>query len=343
MNLLVLGGTGFVGPHTIRAALERGHSVTMFNRGRTNPELFPGVERLIGDRENDLRALEGRQWDAVLDIPARVPEWVRDAAQVLQGQVGRYLFVSTESVYSDTSFAGVDEDDPVFEREPGDQRTGRELPYGLAKALAEDEARNAFPDRHTIVRPGLIVGPGDPTDRFTYWPVRIERGGEVLAPGDGSDFAQIIDARDLARFMIDLVERDVTGTFNASGPEDPLRFDEMLYGIRAATTGRVSFTWASTEFLREQEVRPWAHMPVWVPAEGDAVGFSQFSNARALAEGLKYRPLAETTRDLLEWHATRPEERRQELRAGISAEREAELLEAWHATSTARGGGPSRP
>ena len=331
MKLLVLGGTGFVGPHTIRYALERGHDVTMFNRGRTNPGLFPDVERLIGDRQNDLESLKGRDWDAVLDIPATNPDWVRDAAQLLKDRVGQYLFVSTESVYSAMSAAGMDETAPVFQREEGDERQGRELPYGLAKALAEEQARIAFPGNATVVRPGLIVGPGDPTDRFTYWPVRIERGGEVMAPGDGKDPGQLIDGRDLAAFMIHLVERGTAGTLNANGPLDPYSFDELLYGIRAVTTGRVKFTWVGSDFLEEQGVRPWGHMPVWVPRDGESGGLNQMSNARAVSAGLRFRSLAETAHDTLEWHATRPEERQRELRAGLTAEREAEVLQAWHA------------
>ncbi|MDT8369851.1 MAG: NAD-dependent epimerase/dehydratase family protein [Longimicrobiales bacterium] len=331
LAILVLGGTRFLGPHTVQAMLDRGHTVTLFNRGRTHAELFPGVEKLIGDRNGDLRSLEGREWDAVVDIPATNPEWVRLSAGLLKDAARNYLHVSTLSVYSDTSVEGIDEESPVFRPEDVEVPEGEELPYGLAKALAEDEARAAFGDRAIIVRPGLIVGPLDNTDRFTYWPARIDRGGEVLAPSDGSEPAQIIDARDLAAFIVHLVETRTAGTFNAVGPESPMSMEEMLYGIRAVTTGPIDFTWVPWAFLEAQGVRPWSEIPVWVPETPGMVGFSRFSNARALAAGLTFRPLAETARDTLEWHHSRPAEEREAMRAGLSPERERELLRLWHA------------
>jgi len=331
LRLLVLGGTRFLGPHTVQYALDRGHEVTLFNRGRTNPQLFPGVEKLVGDRNGDLTALEGREWDAVIDIPATNPEWVRLSAGLLKDAALNYLHISTLSVYSDNSVIGTDEDSPVFRPEDVEVPEGQQLPYGLAKAMAEDEARNAFGDRAIIVRPGLIVGPMDNTDRFTYWPARIDRGGEILAPNDGHDHTQIIDARDLGRFIVHLVETQTTGTFNAVGPESPMTMAEMLYGIRAVTTGPVDFTWVPWEFLEEQGVRPWADMPCWVPPTAEMIGFSRFSNARALEAGITFRPLAETARDTIEWHLGRPLEERENMQAGLSPAREAEVLRMWHA------------
>lgn len=336
LRVLILGGTSFIGPHQVEYAKMRGHRITLFNRGRTNPHLFPNVEKLVGDRNGDLAALEGKSWDVCIDNSASNPEWVRMSAGLLNDQVDHYIYVSSLSAFSDMSIVGMDEDAPVYTYESAgvspDTPAG-ELPYGLAKSLSEDEARNAMgPDRTTVVRPGLIVGPRDGTDRFTYWPVRIHRGGEVLAPGTPEDPTMHIDARDLSHWMIRLAENGVTGTFNAVG--DPMSMAEMLYGIKAVTEAPASFTWVPADFLAQHEVRPWADMPCWVPPTGPTAGFGLFENQRAVDAGLTFRPLAETARDTLEWHFTRDEERRENLRAGISAEREAEVLQAWHARET---------
>jgi 2'-hydroxyisoflavone reductase len=266
-RILILGGTGFIGPHMVRYAVVRGHEVTIFTRGRTQAEI-PEVEHLIGDRSNDLSSLRGRRWDVVLDNNARDYRWVRLSTDLLRDATEQYLFVSSLSAYQGeaTGFEGgervflepvMDESSPLFDRPP-DFEEGREAPYGLSKTLGEEAARTAFPRRTTIVRPGLIVGPGDPTDRFTYWPVRIHRGGEVLSPGRGNDATQIIDVRDLTEWIVRLAEAGTIGAFNATGPEDRMSMAEMLYGIRAITTTPVSFTWVPVDFLRAQEVRPWS-------------------------------------------------------------------------------------
>ena len=332
LRILVLGGTGFIGPHMVRYAIARGHTVTIFNRGQTNTHLFPDVEKLVGDRNDDLESLKGRTWDAVIDNSASNPRWVRLSAAVLKDAVDTYLFTSTRSVYSDLSQVGLTEETgPLHDVDralvDGDER----IPYGPAKVLCEMEANDALPGRTLIVRPGLIVGPGDTTDRFTYWPARIDRGGEVLAPGDPNNFAMFIDVRDLAEWYVHLLEQGALGVLNALGPESPLSFAELLYGIRAVTSSPVSFTWVDTDFLLEQEVRPYSHMPLWMPARGDRAGFQRFDLSKPLAMGVKYRPLAVTAKDTLDYHKSRPAERQAELRAGISAEREAELLAAWHA------------
>jgi nucleoside-diphosphate-sugar epimerase len=331
LRILVLGGTGFIGPYQVQYALDRGHRVTLFNRGRTNPQLFPEVEKLVGDRASDLSALAGRRWDAVIDNSATDPTWVARSAGMLRDAARTYLFVSTRSVYFDTSRVPMTVDAPVFSYENTKVEAGARLPYGLSKALAEAEARKAFGARALVVRPSLIVGPGDPTDRFTYWPVRIERGGEVLAPGDGTDPVQIIDARDLAEWMIRLVEQGASGTYNALGPRTPRSFAELLHGIKAVTTADARFTWVDTDFLLAQAVRPYREMPVWMPAREGREGFGRFDISREVALGLTFRPLAVTARDTLEYHHARPAERRMELRAGIAAEREAEVLRLWHA------------
>jgi 2'-hydroxyisoflavone reductase len=331
LQVLILGGTGFIGPHIVRSLQERGHRVTLFNRGRTNTHLFPDVEKLVGDRVDNLTALEGRAWHAVIDNARQSPRWVRDSAQLLKGNVGCYLFTSTRSVYSDVSQVGMTEDGPLAAVEASwVDDEDRRLSYGQAKVLSEMELRKAFPEDYIIVRPGLIIGPGDDTDRFTYWPARVHRGGEVLAPGDPENPVMFIDARDLADFYVTLIENGTRGVFNGLGPSSPLSFAEMLYGCRAVTNSPVSFTWVDTDFLLERRVRPYSHMPCWRPAEGRSAGFQRFDLSRPLAAGITYRPLAVTAKDTLDFHLSRNLERQQNLRAGITAERETELLEAWH-------------
>jgi 2'-hydroxyisoflavone reductase len=336
---LFLGGTGFTGPHQVRYALSRGHKVTVFNRGKTHPgELPEGVEQLIGDRNGQLDALKNRQWDVVIDNPTSVPAWVRDAAQVLKGNVDRYIFISTISVYADTSKPGTDESAPLAKYNGPDAMketrdsiiASKYALYGPLKALSEQEAEKWFPKKTLIIRPGLIVGPGDETDRFTYWPVRVDRGGEVLAPGAPSDPVQIIDARDLAEWTIRMVESGETGINNATGPDKKLGIGEMLETTKTALKSNATFTWVNAEFLEQQKVAPWSDMPVWIPPRGEEGGGNKINNKRALAKGLTFRPLSETARDTLAWFKTRPQDRQSKLRAGLTPEREAEVLAAWH-------------
>jgi len=330
LRLLVLGGTGFLGPQFVDYAISRGHTLTLFNRGRTNTHLFPDVEKLIGDRNGDLDSLRGRTWDAVVDNSASNPKWVRDSAQLLKDAVGTYLFTSTRSVYSDFSTVGMDETGPVFQVDRAVIAEGRQLPYGEAKALCEVEANAALPGRTLIVRPGLIVGPGDNTDRFTYWPARIDMGGDVLAPGDPDNPVMFIDVRDLAEWYVHLLEHGALGVLNALGPEAPLSYAALLYGIRAVTASPVSFSWVDTDFLLERQVRPYTDMPLWMPARGDRAGFNRFDLTRSLQMGIRYRPLAVTAKDTLDFHRSRPAERQRDLRAGLQPEREQELLAEWH-------------
>jgi 2'-hydroxyisoflavone reductase len=322
----------------VQYALDRGHTVTLFNRGKTNPGLFPKVEKLQGDRASDLKSLEGRDWDVVLDNSATNPEWVARSAKLLAPRVKRYAFVSTRSVYSDTSRVPMTIEAPVFTRENTKVEEGKPLPYGLSKALAEAEARRYFGDRALIVRPGLIVGPGDLTDRFTYWPVRIERGGEVMAPGDGTDPVQVIDARDLSEWMIRLAEQSAAGTYNAVGPRNPRSFAELLHGIKAVTSSEATFTWVDTDFLAAQKIRPYAEMPVWQPARDGRQGFARFDLSREIALGLTFRPLADTARDTLTYYHAQTPERQATLKAGVTPEREAEVLAAWKARPRSSGG-----
>lgn len=340
IRLLILGGTGFIGPWQVRYALERGHEVTIFNRGRSAPGMFPGVEELIGDRETgELDALRGRTWDAVIDNSASrsdAPQWVRDAAGLLQDAADQYLFISTRSVFRDLSQVPATVDAPVHTKETHPTWSeGEPYPYGLAKALAEEEARNAFGERATIVRPGLIVGPGDETDRFTYWPVRIERGGEILAPGDPErDRIQVIDVRDLCEWVVRLCEDRIYGTYMAVGPENGRSMAEFLYGIAAVTTTPLTWTWIPHEFLLEHDFRPYREMPVWRPPTSGYEGFARFDLSREVEAGLTFRSLADTTQATLDFHHSRSAERRAELRAGASPEAEAAVLEAWHRTAS---------
>jgi 2'-hydroxyisoflavone reductase len=341
LRILILGGTGFTGPHQVRYALERGHQVTLFNRGRRSIDWPAEVEELQGDRDTgDLEALRGRRWDVCIDNPTSVPSWVRDIAQVLSGRVNHYVYISSLSALADNSQPGRTEQAALVQYTGADvmQETMASLRadmslFGPLKAACEAEAERRFPAISTIIRPGLIVGPGDASDRFTYWPVRLARGGEVLAPGDGSDPVQIIDARDLAEWTIRMVEARAFGIFNAPGPDYELSMEAMLYGIRAVTTNGARLTWVPAEFLARHEVRPWADMPTWLPGTGDTAGFSRVSNARAVAAGLTFRALATTAADTMEWFRSEPAERRAELRAGLSAEREKAVLSAWHTRS----------
>jgi 2'-hydroxyisoflavone reductase len=338
LRILILGGTGFTGPFQVRYAMDRGHKVTVFNRGKTHPgELPEGVEQLIGDRNGQLDALKDRKWDVVIDNPTSVPVWVRDVAQVLKGNVDRYVFISTISVYADNTKPN-DENGALAKYEGADamQETRDTLIasqfklYGPLKVLSEEEAEKWFPKKTLIIRPGLIVGPGDQTDRFTYWPVRIDRGGEVLAPGDPKDPVQFIDARDLAEWTIRMVEQGATGIYNATGPATELGVGEMLEQIKTTQKSDAKFTWADADFLEAQKVSPWSDMPVWVPPRGEDGGLSRTSIKRALEKGLTFRPLPDTARDTLAWFKTLPAERQATLKAGLKPEREAEVLAEWH-------------
>jgi nucleoside-diphosphate-sugar epimerase len=340
LRILILGGTGFTGPFQVRYALSRGHKVTVFNRGQTHPgELAKEAERLIGDRNGQLDALKGRQWDVVIDIPTTLPVWVRDVARILKGNVDRYVFTSTTSVYSDNK-PGMDENGPLAKYEGVDamketQATMRASPvplYAPLKVLSEREAEKWFPGKTLIVRPGLIVGPGDESDRFTYWPVRIDRGGEILAPGDpDTDTVQFIDARDLAEWTIRMAEQGTTGIFNATGPSTKLSMGEMLRQIKKVTNAESRFTWVDTDFLLSYGVSPWNELPVWVAPRGPEQGFKMINIKKALKNGLTFRPIPDTARATVEWFKKQSPERQARLRSGMTAEREAAVLTAWRA------------
>lgn len=328
MNLLILGGTRFLGRAIAEAALERGDRITLFHRGQSNPDLFPDAEHIIGDRDGGLDGLAGRQWDAVIDTSGYVPRIVEQSARLLAPTVGHYTFISSLSVYANPSQTNMAEDAALaaIEDETVEEITGET--YGALKVLCENVVTEVFGEHGLLVRSGLIVGPHDPTDRFTYWPVRLQRGGEVLAPGTPDAPVQFIDVRDIAAWAVDATERGLSGPFNVTGPATRLTMGELLAACRDAAAQSSDLTWVTDSFLQSHEVAPYSDLPLWVPAE--FAGYGTFNIDKALASGIAYRPLADTVRDTLAWHDTRPEDH--EWRAGLSAEREAKLLAGWHAS-----------
>jgi 2'-hydroxyisoflavone reductase len=326
-TLLVLGGTGFLGPHVVDAALAQGWKVTLFNRGKTNADLFPELEKLHGDRDGKLEALEGRRFRAVIDTSGYVPRIVRQSAELLAPNVAHYMFVSSISAYADFRELGITEDYPVAVLEDPDTEEVMAA-YGGLKAACEAAVEATLPGRTINVRPGYIVGPRDPTDRFTYWPVRVDEGGEMLAPGTPDDPVQVIDVRDLAKWMIGALEQRHMGVYNLCGPVLPL--GDVLEACKDHATRKPTLTWVDKEFLAAKEVEA-GQIPIWVPpGEPGFEGFAQVSAQKAIDTGLTTRPLSETVRDTLTWWRELPEERRSKLRAGLSPEREKELLAAWN-------------
>lgn len=329
-TMLILGGTGFIGPHLTEQALARGWKVTHFNRGQRDPDGAAGVETLHGDRKGQLDSLQDRRWDAVIDNTGYIPKFVRMSADLLAPNTGYCLYISSISAYA--SFARPnDEDSPTGALENPDQEEITETTYGPMKAQCEQYTRDAYGARCSIVRPGYIVGPLDPTDRFTWYPVRVAQGGEMAVPGTPDDPVQIIDVRDLARFMLDLVERRVSGNFNAVTPPGELTTGRLVESCQRVSGSDTKFTWIDEgflqDFLKPEELR----FAPWNPIRGEEAAASLTGIRRSLAAGLRSRPLDETVRDTFAWHGTRPAERQAALRSGLSAEREALLLAAWHA------------
>jgi 2'-hydroxyisoflavone reductase len=340
MKLLILGGTRFLGKHLVVAARARGHEVTLFNRGNYSTEGLGTVETILGDRHNDLHKLQGRRWDAVVDTSGHLPRAVKAAAEVLRDEVERYVFISTQNAYRDVSVPGINETYPCatltgeqLERANAIDMSGQpsyaEL-YGGLKALCEQALEEVMPNRVLIIRPGLIVGPGDYTDRFTYWPVRVARGGEVLAPGNPDRFIQFIDVRDLAEWMIRIIERKSTGTYNTHGMPNTLTMERLLDECKSVSGSDAEFTWATEEFLLQEKVAAWSELPLWLPEEAapHLKGFMFISPEKAIAAGLTFRPLTDTIRDTLTWHQTNRAD--DSLKAGLDRDKERALLYKWH-------------
>jgi 2'-hydroxyisoflavone reductase len=332
-RILVLGGTGFAGPPIVREALARGHAVTLFNRGKSHPGLFPDVETILGDRQTQLDLLSGRDWDVVIDTWAPGPTLVRRAAELLRERVGHYIFLSTISVYK-LGREALDETSATLPLPPGVEigKPAASMPveaYGPLKALAEQAAEAAMPGRSTSVRSGVIAGPGDPTDRFTYWPLRLTQGAEMIAPGPRDNRMQFIDVRDLGASIVTVAEQGHMGVYNAVGPDDAT-LGAVLDGVRAGVGGAATMTWVDEHWLKAHDAAGWGSFPLVVAGSDDEAGFGHVSAARAIARGLRFRMVADTARDTLAWWNEQPEERRAKKRPGITPEREADLLKRWH-------------
>lgn len=335
LRVLILGGTGFIGPHLVEVLRAGDHRITLFNRGKRNPGLFPDIEALTGDRNGKIDALQGRDWDVVIDNSGYRPREVKLTADLLKEHVQHYIFVSSISAYADLTTLGIDEDYKLATlKDPAVEEITDET-YGGLKAACEQVVERTYGTRWTVIRPTYIVGPGDHSDRFTYWPVRTARGGEMLAPGSARDPIQFIDARDLADFMRVCVEQRVGGRYNLCNPPRAVTMGELLTTSKRLAKSDTKFVWVDAEFLQTQKVLESGEIPVWSPTAGEFAGASLVSSARAVSKGLRFRNLSTTVADTLAWHSKRPAEQQQKLRAGLTTQRETELLKLWRASSKA--------
>lgn len=335
MDILILGGTRFLGRFLTEKALENGHAVTLFNRGKSNPELFPNVEKLIGDRDGNLEALHGRKWDAVIDTSGFLPWTVRQSLDGLTDSAGHYTFISSVSVYDELDEAEICENHAVGTLTPerieelkgmaAAQAIGEH--YGELKYLCEQEVEGVFAGRSLIVRPGLIVGPYDTTDRFSYWVNRIAKGGQVLAPGRRDKAVQFIDVRDLAEWIIGMIESGATGLYNATGPETRLTMEQFLITCAETIGNETELVWVDEKFLIGHEVNGWTDMPLWIPDSLNMEGFLSIDIRKALAGGLTFHPLEETIRDTLAWESTQTETGK---KAGLDPDKEQAVLFDWN-------------
>ncbi len=332
MKILIIGGTRFLGRHLVNSARARGHEVTLFNRGKTNPDLFRNVETIHGDREKDLNQLEGAvlseskgTWDAVIDTCGYFPRMVKLSAEFFKPKTEKYVFISSISVYANFAKIGINESDPVakLEDESIEEITGET--YGALKALCEKTVQEILGIDSLIIRPGLIVGPHDPTDRFTYWVKRVADGGEILAPDRPEVLTQIIDVRDLADFILTLIENDVSGVFNATGPATPLSFGLLLDTCKLISGSDAKFKWANLDFINQNQIAPWSDLPAYLPDVADDAGFAQVDISKAIQAGLKFSALENTIKDTLTWINELPND--YQMKAGLKLEREKELLE----------------
>lgn len=324
LKILILGGTNFLGPHLVEELQQRGHEVTLFNRGTQNLSRFPEVEKLIGDRDGNLAALEGRQWDAVIDTSGHLPRIVEISSKLLVDATNHYTLISSVGVYANFHMCGIDEDYPLAQLDNPNNEEITEKTYGALKAGCEQVIQRYFPEKSLIVRPGLIVGPGDPTGRFAYWPCRIKDGGDVLAPGKPNDHVQFIDVRDLAKWTIDMIEIRATGKYNATG--QPTDFEKLLAVCEEVTQSDATLHWVSEDFLIKHQVQDWVELPLWLSSQRNMPGFLNVSVLKACSMGLTFRPLAETISAVLEWEAGRQNVAQQD---GMNRKKEEELLKLW--------------
>jgi nucleoside-diphosphate-sugar epimerase len=328
LKVLIFGGTGFIGPHFVRELRDGGHKLTLFNRGKRNPGLFPDVETLLGDRNeaSSVDLLRGREWDVVVDDSGYFPRQVRASVDALKDHVQHYIYVSSISAYADLTPAGIDEDYKLAPLEDPDAKEITEKNYGGLKAACEQIVEQTFGTRQAVIRPSYIVGPGDHTDRFTYWPWRFARGGEMFAPGTPEDPMQFIDVRDLAEFTRRCVEQRIAGRYNLCNPPGAVTMGDVLEASKHVTQANTKIRWAPLKFLEDNKLLDSGELTTWSPPTGEFAGASLVSSARAVAKGLRFRSVDTTVRDLLAWHDQRPAEQKQKLRAGLTPEREAELL-----------------
>lgn len=328
LKVLIFGGTGFIGPHFVRELSAGGHKLTLFNRGKRNPGMFPNIETLIGDRNvaGAHEVLKGRDWDVVVDDSGYFPRQVTASTEILKDRVQHYIYVSSISAYADLTPAGIDEDYQLAPLDDADAKEITEKNYGGLKAACEKIVEQTFGARQAVIRPTYIVGPGDHTDRFTYWPWRVARGGEMFAPGTPSDPIQFIDVRDFAEFMRLSVEQRIAGRYNMCNPAGAVTMGDLLETSMRVTKADTKLRWAPLKFLEENKLLESGELTTWSPPSGEYAGASLVSSARAVGKGLRFRDLQTTVRDLLAWHEQRPAEQKQKLRAGLTPEREAELL-----------------
>jgi 2'-hydroxyisoflavone reductase len=326
LKILILGGTNFLGPHLTEELQERGHEVTLFNRGTQDPSLFPNVEMLQGNRDGDLDALKNRCWDAIIDTSGHLPRFVEASSKILSTATNHYTFISTVGIYENFHSFNIDENYPLAKLADKTNEEINEKTYGALKASCEKVIEQHFADHFLVIRPGLIVGPRDPTNRFSYWPLRIMEGGKILAPGSSTQTLQFIDVRDLAKWVVSMVERQETGFYNATGPASPLSFEEFLNQCAQISNNAVSFTWVNEDFLIEHEVQDWTELPLWLSYKRNMPGFLHIDARKAIKAGLTFRPLIQTISAILDWEG---QHRAAEAQIGLSRKKEQELLKLW--------------
>lgn len=326
LKILILGGTSFLGPHLVEELQEHGHEVSLFNRGTQNSSILSTVEKLQGNRDGDLSAFKGRQWDAIIDTSGHLPRVVEASSKVLAEATNHYTFISTIGVYKDFSKLDIDEAYPLAKLSDEKSEEITEKTYGALKACCEDVICRYFPNQSLIIRPGLIVGPLDPTDRFTYWPVRVVEGGRILAPGKPTQNLQFIDVRDLAKWIVLMVERQAIGIYNATGPATPITFEQLIEECQEFSKQDIAIQWIDEDFLIKNDVRDWVEVPLWLSYKRNMPGFLDINVQKAIQAGLTFRPLSETISSILAWDSSRDNIKQQ---TGLDREKEKELLTLW--------------
>ncbi len=325
LKVLILGGTTFLGPHLIQELQQKGHEVTIFSRGNQSVG-FSNVEKLQGDRDGNIEALRGRTWDAVIDTSGHLPRIVRDSSSLLSNSTKHYTFISTIGVYQDFYTQNIDESYPVAKLDNEKDEEITEKTYGALKATCEKIIQHYFLNHCLIIRPGLIVGPLDPTERFSYWPIRVIKGGEILAPGSPNQLIQFIDVRDLAKWIVTMVEHQTTGTYNATGPATPLSFEQFLKVCQRSSDNSSSLTWVSEDFLIKHQIQDWVELPLWLSYKRNMPGFLNVNINKARQAGLSFRPLSETLSAIIAWDTRRESKKGQ---IGLNPEKEQTLLNLW--------------